>query len=79
MSKFMFLVKFLSSSAYRKGWAAGADKKGEIANPYSQAATLDNLSRGLGASPWWETEYKPFIHWQQGRGDRVFFDWDKND
>lgn len=60
------ILNALKSTAYREGWQAGKDRKWDMNNPYSDQATDDNLRRGMGASPWWDTNYKPFIDWQSG-------------
>jgi hypothetical protein len=68
------MLKILSK-AYRMGLAAGKAGAGEIDNPFNEQATDDNLRRGMGGSPWWDTKYRPFIMWQQGRSDAVYKRW----
>lgn len=65
----MSISNLFKSKAFQEGWQAGKNGKTEIDNPYSDAATEDNLSRGMGASPWWDTAYKPFIDWRKGMID----------
>ena len=65
----MSLFNLLRSKAYKEGWQASKNGKTEIDNPYADAATIDNLSRDMGASPWWDTDYKPFIDWRYGMID----------
>ena len=60
-------MNIFKSREYKEGWEAGKSKKKEIDNPYNQAATMDNRDRGMNGSPWWDTNYKPFLEWEKGR------------
>jgi hypothetical protein len=62
---------FFKSKAYKEGFRAG-EKDAQltsISNPYSDDATWHNIEHGMGASPWWDTNYQPFIDWNLGRMD----------
>ena len=71
MPRFMNIFK---SKEYKEGWQAGKSGGSEIDNTYSEAATSDNLKQSMGASPWWDTNYKPFTDWDQGRHDARYQD-----
>lgn len=62
-------MHFFKSREYKEGWQAGKESKDELDNPYSGEATAHNLQHGMGASPWWDTNYRPFIDWNLGRAD----------
>lgn len=55
--------------AYKQGFKAGSANAHELDNPYKDEAIYDNIKRGMGLSPSWDTEYKPFIEWHQGWSD----------
>lgn len=59
------------SKEYKEGWRAGRKGTDKLDNPYSCDASRHNLKHGMGASPWWETNYKPFIDWNMGRRDAL--------
>lgn len=61
------IKQIFQSRAYKEGWEAG--RTGTVwvgSNPYNGEASLDNVQRGMGGSPDWATEYKPFLDWQSG-------------
>lgn len=58
-------IRSFFSPNYYEGWVAGLQGKSFMKNPYEGEASIDNLHRGIGASPWWDTEYWPFIEWQK--------------
>jgi hypothetical protein len=63
-------LKFaLRSKEYKEGFAAAVAGVHSFPNPYNDKATDDNLRRGMGASPYWETRYAPFSRWQKGHSD----------
>lgn len=64
-----YIKRFFASKEYKEGFKAGREGEDSISNPYSDEATRDNWSRGMGTSPWWDTEYKPFIDWECGCRD----------
>ena len=70
----MNIIRLMLFPAYRRGWN-DARLKGFVCNPYSEQAIEDNYDRGLGGSPHWHTEYRPFINWENGRSDYVFDRW----
>lgn len=59
----MFLSK---SKEYEEGWKAGEEGAGEFENPYFDNASEHNLENGMRASPWWATNYEPFLEWERG-------------
>jgi hypothetical protein len=59
------LILFFKSKAFKEGYTS-------VKNPYADAATDHNLKNGLGASPWWDTNYKPFIDWEQGSSAKSY-------
>lgn len=74
----MNIIKFIFLPAYRMGWQDNRIR-GFVPNPYTDKAIEDNYARGLGGSPHWETEYRPFINWEQGRSDWNFDRWVKDE
>lgn len=46
-------------------------------NPYAEEATEDNEVKGFGGSPWCYTDYEPFRLWDNGKGDRRFAEFEK--
>ena len=65
----MSIFNLLKSKAYKQGFQSGKAVENGIDNPYADEATMDNINNGMGASPWWDTRYKPFIDWEHGRID----------
>lgn len=60
-------MNWFKSKEYKEGWQAGKEGKDELSNPYKDEAMWHNIEHGMGASPWWDTNYKPFIEWDLGR------------
>lgn len=65
----MNFFNFFKSKAYKKGFKSGSNNESQLVNPYSDEATQDNWAHGMGTSPWWDTNYKPFIDWNLGWSD----------
>lgn len=54
------------SKEYGEGWRAGKEGVGQLDNPYTRDAAYYNVEYCKGKSPWWATDYKPFIDWNRG-------------
>ena len=57
------------SKEYREGWRAGKEGVSQLDNPYTRDAAYHNLEYCKGKSPWWATDYRPFIDWNHGHRD----------